>query len=70
MKFEPTPDIIDVKRRALAHLTADFERGLMPRVQFDAERAEIITGFKAFLTGERSNRTARYWAAMEKGRAA
>lgn len=70
MKFELTPDLIEAKRRALAALTADYERGLLPRVQFEAERAEIIAGFNAFLTGERSNRTARYWAAMEKGRAA
>lgn len=68
--IQPTPDLIEIKRRALAALTADFEAGLLPRVQFEAERQEIITGFKAFLTGERSDRTARYWAVVEKGRAA
>lgn len=68
--IEPTPELIKAKRRALAALTADYERDLMPRVQFEAERLEIISGFKAFLTGERSQRTARYWAVVEKGRAA
>lgn len=68
--IELTPEIIDVKRRSLAALTCDFEADLLPRVQFEAERAEIIDGLTAFAAGEDSARTARYWAVVRKGVAA